>query len=158
MAAESRTRLGAANLRRFRPEDADAVMAIVAESPEAASWSKESYLRFGEADGSLALVIDVGGQIAGFLVGRRVGDQAEVFNLAVKYACRCKGHGTGLLKAALQELTLQGALSVYLEVRESNTGAIAFYEKQGFSKSGYRKGYYRDPDEAAVVMQKKLTV
>jgi ribosomal protein S18 acetylase RimI-like enzyme len=44
-----------------------------------------------------------------------------------------------------------------MEVRESNAGAIAFYQKQGFSKSGRRPGYYRDPVEAAILMEKKLT-
>ncbi len=51
------------------------------------------------------------------------------------------------------EFRLERRKSAYLEVRESNTGAIAFYEKQGFAKTGRRKGYYREPDEAAVTME-----
>jgi ribosomal protein S18 acetylase RimI-like enzyme len=46
---------------------------------------------------------------------------------------------------------------VFLEVRESNAPAIAFYLKYGLAKSGRRPGYYRDPAEAAIVMEKKLT-
>jgi len=46
---------------------------------------------------------------------------------------------------------------VFLDVRESNESAIAFYEKWGFCKKGRRAGYYHDPEEAAIVMEMKLT-
>ena len=61
-----------------------------------------------------------------------------------------------MLQLALEEIASGGGKTAYLEVRESNTGAISFYEKQGFSKTGLRKAYYRNPDEAAVTMEKKL--
>jgi ribosomal-protein-alanine acetyltransferase len=144
-------------VRRLRASDLEAVLEIEAESPEAANWSKESYLSLLGEDGSLALVMEEGGEITGLLVGRRVGDQADVFNLAVKYKHRRKRQGTRLLNAALQEFAGQGAQKVYLDVRSSNTKAIAFYEKHGFAKTGQRKGYYRNPDEPALIMQKKLT-
>jgi len=43
-----------------------------------------------------------------------------------------------------------------LEVRESNTRAKAFYRGLGFEEAGRREGYYRQPEEAAVVMRAKL--
>jgi ribosomal-protein-alanine N-acetyltransferase len=46
---------------------------------------------------------------------------------------------------------------VFLEVRESNRAAIAFYDKHGFAKTGRRVRYYQDPVEAAILMEKKLT-
>jgi ribosomal-protein-alanine acetyltransferase len=144
-------------VRRFRPEDGDAVTAIGNEAREAATWSRESYGKFAEENGSLALVLETNGWITGFLVGRRVRDQAEILNLAVGRKHRRKGEGTALLAAACVEFTLRSVRSVYLEVRESNTGAIAFYEKHGFAKTGLRRGYYREPDEGAVTMEKKLT-
>ena len=131
-------------------------MAIVAESPEAAFWSEESYVKLAEENQTLALVSQTDGEISGLLVARIVGDQAEVLNLAVGTKHRRKGEGTALLAAALDKFASTGGTSVYLEVRESNTGAIAFYEKHGFVRTGRRKGYYRNPDEAAVMMEKKL--
>jgi ribosomal-protein-alanine N-acetyltransferase len=145
------------SVRRFRAEDGDAVMAIGEEAPEAARWSRESYRKFAEENGSLALVLETNGEISGFLVGRRVRDQAEVLNLAVGVRHRRKGEGTALLEAALEEFASGGGKSVYLEVRESNTSAISFYEKHGFAKTGLRRGYYREPEEGAVTMEKKLT-
>jgi ribosomal protein S18 acetylase RimI-like enzyme len=57
----------------------------------------------------------------------------------------------------LEKLQRRGVRRVYLEVRESNTTAIAFYQKQGFSIMGRRPGYYREPEEAAVLMERRLT-
>ncbi len=157
MAVERGRERGSFFIREFRPEDADAVMALAAQAPEAATWSKESYVKFACEAGSLALVLEADGQIGGFLLGRLAADQAELLNLAVTSAHRRQGAGTALLARAIREWRPRGAKSVYLEVRESNTGAIAFYEKHGFAKTGLRKGYYRAPDEAALTMVKKLT-
>ena len=145
------------SVREFRPEDADAVLALAAQAPEAANWSKESYVKVASEVGSLALVLEANGQIGGFLLGRLVEDQAELLNLAVVASQKRHGVGTALLAKAIQEWRPRGAKTVYLEVRESNTGAIAFYKKHGFAKTGLRKGYYRAPDEAALTMVKKLT-
>jgi [ribosomal protein S18]-alanine N-acetyltransferase len=146
-----------ASVRKFLPNDADALVAIAKEAPQAATWSRESYVKFAGEEGSLALVLEICGEIRGFLVGRCIEDQAELLNLAVGVELRREGHGTALLAALLNEVASKGAKSVYLEVRQSNTGALAFYEKHGFAKTGRRKGYYREPDEAAVTMEKKLT-
>src|SRR6266705_2993706 len=81
----------------------------------------------------------------------------EALNLAVEPERRGKGEGGELLKKALEELRAQGARRVFLEVRESNETGIAFYAKRGFVKTGRREGYYREPEEAAVVMELKLT-
>jgi ribosomal-protein-alanine acetyltransferase len=148
---------GTAIVREFRLVDVDAVMAIAAQAPEAATWSKDSYVKFACEHGSLALVLESDGRIRGFLVGRLAADQAELLNLAVVAMQRRQGAGTALLAKAIQEWLPRGAKSVYLEVRESNTTAIAFYEKHGFAKTGLRKGYYRAPDESALTMVKKLT-
>jgi ribosomal-protein-alanine N-acetyltransferase len=157
VAVESDREHGTTIVRAFHSEDADAVMAIVEESPAAAIWLKESYIRFASEGGSLALVIQTRREIRGFLLGRVAADQAELLNLAITTKQRRKGAGTALLAKALEEWRSRGAKSAYLEVRESNTGAIAFYERHGFAKTGLRRGYYRHPDEPAVTMERKLT-
>lgn len=157
MGAERANRSTIAIVRNFLPEDAEAVLAIAAQAPAAANWSKESYLKFAREEGSLALVLEIDSQIQGFLVGRLAADQAELLNLAVTAAHRRKGAGKALLTHALREWLSRGAKAVYLEVRESNTSAIAFYEKRGFTAAGRRKGYYHQPDEPALTMVRKLT-
>ena len=128
MGNKSTGKPGAASVRKFRLEDADVVTSISEQSAEAANWSKESYLNFSQQIGSLALVAETDGNLSGFLIGRLTGDQAEILNLAVSASQRRRGNGHALLAAAHAEFALQGAQSVYLEVRQSNTAAIAFYK------------------------------
>ena len=46
----------------------------------------------------------------------------------------------------------EGAESVSLEVRPSNTAAIALYNSMGFEEVGLRKNFYRDPVEDALIL------
>ena len=146
-----------ARIRAFRREDIPGVASIGEESPEAASWTSENYETLDMSGGYLALVAETTGSVSGFVISRRMLDEGEILNLAVRRQDRRKGQGRALLSAALEQLQRGGVSRVYLEVRESNAAAIAFYQKQGFSKSGRRPGYYRDPAEAAILMEKNLT-
>jgi ribosomal-protein-alanine N-acetyltransferase len=148
-------------VRPFRTDDIEAVLAIGAESPEAAVWSREGYEKLLEQNGTVALVVDalsgeVQRQAAGFLTGRVVAAEAEILNLAVARDSRRRGYATALLQAAAEAFESQGAQRIYLEVRQSNAGALAFYMKHRFERTGVRKGYYHHPDEPAVTMSKPL--
>ena len=131
-------------------------MEILRESPEAASWSRDSFLEAVRDPGSLALVFESDRLVTGFLIGRLVQEQAEILNLAVAPNRRHQGVATRLLEAALAKFRLQATETAYLEVRESNAVGIAFYFRHGFSPVGRRKDYYQGPTEAAVTMAKKL--
>lgn len=145
---------GAATVRPLHAEDVDAILRIASESPEASNWSKESYAAFFTQSGALGLAIEAAGEIAGFLIGRQVADEAEILNVAIKRAYRRRGHASALLAVALEALRSSGAQSVYLEVRQSNAAAIAFYTKHGFAITGSRRAYYRNPPEDAIMMRK----
>jgi ribosomal-protein-alanine N-acetyltransferase len=143
-------------VRRFLPQDAGAVQEITKRSPEAAQWSRESYSALSDP-GHVAWVGEAGGAVCGFFVVRMVGDEAEILNLAVDPTKRRVGVANALWNEAVAEFRRKGVRSVFLEVRESNTAAIHFYEKQGFARTGLRAGYYREPAEAAVLMFRELT-
>ena len=143
-------------VRKFEVRDATAVEAIIAKSPEAAAWTLNSLERL-RLRGEVAWVIDTSGAVCGFLVIRTVAQEAEILNLSVDPVRRRTGNATALLLEALKECRELRVKKIFLEVRESNVPAISFYEKHGFAKMGLRKGYYREPYEAAVTMEKKLT-
>lgn len=157
MAAELRGKEERAATRILRPEDAKAVAKILLQSLEAVFWSEASVRDVLGWKGILGLAREARGEVVGFLIGRQVGDEAEVLNLAVAPASRRKGEGGALLRAAIVEFRKRRASRVFLEVRESNAAGIAFYEKHSFFRVGQREGYYRDPAEAAIVMEIKLT-
>jgi ribosomal-protein-alanine N-acetyltransferase len=156
MGAEAKREHAAITVRAFVPPDAAAVAGILKESPQAADWTEASIRDSAGWRGSVALVSERDGTVTGFIIGRQLADQAEILNLAVSLKKRRKGEGGALLKAALDQLRAQQVRSVFLEVRESNETAIAFYAKHRFSKRDMRLNYYRAPEEAAVVMEKKL--
>jgi ribosomal-protein-alanine N-acetyltransferase len=143
-------------IREFRAEDASEVTRILREAPEAANWTEESYRESLELPGIAAFVSEGDGGVTGFLIGRHVADEAEILNLAVAPLARRRGEAGRLLKAAMHEFQARGVSRVFLEVRESNVTGITFYERRGFFKTGRRAGYYRDPEEAAIVMEMKL--
>jgi [ribosomal protein S18]-alanine N-acetyltransferase len=142
--------------RRFESRDAAAIENITKNSPEAAQWSPESYARLCE-QGGLVWVAESAGAIAGFLAARVTSQEAEILNLAVDPANRRAGIATALLRQAFAEFHRHRATQIFAEVRESNAGALRFYEKQGFLGTGRRPSYYQNPAEAAVLLVRKLT-
>ena len=157
MGGEREDDSGLIGIRPLGLADISKVISITEECPEAASWSKESYEKLFGLDGFMGFVNEVAGRMNGFVVGRKVVDEGEILNLAVCKGDRRQGKGQALTAAILEQFHRRGVNKVFLEVRESNATAIAFYEKQGFAKTGMRPAYYREPEEAAALMEKKLT-
>ena len=56
------------------------------------------------------------------------------------------------MKSLFQYGKDQEMQAIYLEVRASNEGAIAFYEDLHFHVTGRRKGFYSHPREDALLM------
>ena len=140
----------------MRREDSAEVSRILQQSPEAVSWAERSLEESADSATGVALVSESLGEITGFVLGRHIGDEAEILNLATLPEKRRRGEGRALLEKALAEFQTRGVRRVFLEVRESNVKAIAFYKKHGFSEAGRRKAYYREPEEAALLMEKQL--
>ncbi len=111
----------------------------------------------GEAH-TIGLVAEDGfGALAGYLLARVVLDEAEVLSVAVGSEWRRQGLGRRLLEQALEEMGAQGVLSVWLEVRPSNEGALALYHAANFVAVGRRRSYYRRPVEDAMVLRRALS-
>ena len=156
MGSETRRADVTAMIRAFRAEDAAAAATIAGEAPEAANWEENSYREALNWSGVVAVICGHDGKITGFIIGRQVGNDAEILNLAVTRTRRRQGEGKALLHAAMGEFRTRGVSRVFLEVRESNESGIAFYGKHGFTRKGRRPGYYHTPDEAAVLMERNL--
>lgn len=90
-------------------------------------------------------------RILAFLVARRVGNEWELENIVVATGSRRRGIGRRLLEDLIKQARTKDVTSIFLEVRQSNLGARAFYNKLGFVEFGSRKGYYSHPSEDAVL-------
>ncbi|MCA0376431.1 MAG: ribosomal protein S18-alanine N-acetyltransferase [Gemmatimonadetes bacterium] len=139
-------------LRAMRPDDVDGVAAIEGEA-FSDPWPARAFrdlLRHPSARLRVALE---GGTLLGYCVVMRALDEGEVANIATAPTARRRGVAALLLDDAMSALARDGVTSLFLEVRESNTAARALYASRGFRAVGRRRGYYRLPDEDALVLR-----
>ncbi len=83
---------------------------------------------------------------SGFIMSRRVLDEAEILSIAIDPKARLRGFSHALLQHHLEELARFGIRTLHLEVDENNTAALALYRRAKFEITGRRRGYYAQPD------------
>lgn len=83
---------------------------------------------------------------AGFVLSRRIGDEAEVLSVAIAPDLRGRSCGRPLIAGHIESLARVGVRRIHLEVEEGNVRALALYRRAGFQEVGRRVGYYLKPD------------
>lgn len=127
-------------LRPMREDDLDAVMAIEVRAYPF-PWTL-GILRDCLRAGHPAWVLLRDGQVVGYFLMSVAAGEGHVLNVCVAPEQQGQGYGRKLLRAILQLARGHGAERVFLEVRPSNTGAIALYFDMGFNEIGRRPRYY----------------
>jgi tRNA threonylcarbamoyl adenosine modification protein YeaZ/ribosomal-protein-alanine acetyltransferase len=79
-------------------------------------------------------------------------DELHLNSVAVDERWRRHGAARTLLVHVFAEAAAAGARSATLEVRRSNTAALALYEGLGFKVEAVRRDYYQDPREDALIL------
>ena len=139
-------------LTRMRPAHLDAVLAIERQvyprpwstslfQAELAQWADRGYW-----------VVLVDGEVGGYGGVMMSGDDGHVTNVAVDPARQGDGLGTRLVLVLVEDAIERGARSLTLEVRQSNGRAQALYRRFAFGPVGFRKDYYADNHEDAIIM------
>ena len=96
------------------------------------------------------------GEVLGYIGLMFVLDEGYISNVAVVPGVRRQGVAEALIRALTVRAKEKQLSFLTLEVRESNTPAIALYDKCGFAAVGRRKNYYEKPTEDAILMTKLL--
>lgn len=79
-------------------------------------------------------------------------DEGHITNIAVRPDRRRLGYGEQVTRALMQLCADTGIAYLTLEVRRSNVAAQGLYRKLGFEAVGFRKRYYEDTGEDALIM------
>ncbi len=138
-------------IRQATLADLRAIIALEREAVSAAHWSEAAYRDIFKQDARIALVSnDQNGATQGFVIARINRQDCELENIVVADSARRQGMGSTLLQALIAGARRRSAARIFLEVRQSNAGARAFYEKFGFALDGRRKSYYSNPVEDAL--------
>lgn len=144
-------------MRPLNDRDIEDVLAIQASSPEIARWTLWDYERVARGEMAGWVAETEGGEIAGFLVARRISTDLEILNFAVRPAARRQGVGDALLGEAMRWAKSFEAQQAFLEVRVSNLAALRFYERHNFQVTGRRPRYYTEPIEDGLVLNATLS-
>ena len=139
------------SFREMKPEDADAVEEVEKAS-FAMPWSRKSFWEEAANERTYYLLALDDEKVIGYAGTWILDDEAQITNVAVAPAYRGKKVGAGLMENLIGEAKKRGATRMTLEVRPSNTAALALYEKFGFKDCGRRPHYYLDNGEDAVIM------
>jgi ribosomal-protein-alanine N-acetyltransferase len=89
-----------------------------------------------------------GGRVIGYQVAWLVAEEVHLLNVAVDPDARRRGVGRALVEEFLRLGRAQGSALALLEVRRSNAGAIALYERLGFETLRIRAAYYGNGEDA----------
>lgn len=141
-------------IREMTLDDIDEVAALE-EQTFSKPWSREGIFSFLIRQDVLLLIAEENKEIMGYCGVMTVLDEGDITNVCVAERARRRGIAAALVKEIIVRTQEQGITTLHLEVRKSNKAAISLYEKAGFVKDGYRKGYYESPAEDAVLMTRR---
>ena len=137
-------------LIRMQPSHIDGVKELLDVCFGSGAWSRASIAAELDKAGAYCAVAVDEDRVVGYIAYEVILDEGSLVELAVLPEYRRKGIGRRL--AELMLTSCEGVRTVCLEVRASNTAAVALYEVMGFERISVRRDYYDDPKEDAVIM------
>jgi ribosomal-protein-alanine N-acetyltransferase len=143
-------------LRAMRLDDIDAVVALESQAYEF-PWTLGIFRDCLRA-GYECWVLTLADEIVGYAVLSVAASEAHLLNVCVAGKHQSGGHGMRLVRRMIDLARWHHAERLFLEVRPSNTRAIAIYDHIGFNEIGRRPNYYpaRRGREDAIVMAIEL--
>ena len=108
---------------------------------------RQVYLKCSE----LAIVAEIKGQIAGYMMTRRLPDRGNIFSVAVAPAYRRRDVGGALFRYTVNRLNEWGIARVELEVRKTNETGTLFWTRMGFLPVSIIPNFYDDGSEALLM-------
>lgn len=141
-------------IMKIVPFSEDDVKGIVLIENEcfSAPWSEESVRAELENENARFLVAKAGDKVLGYIGVHEIAGEAYIANVAVSRKYRRFKIASVLMAEAESGAKIRGCEFISLEVRKSNSPAIALYEKRGYTVRGERKNFYSNPTENGIIM------
>ncbi len=118
----------------------------------AIAWSKKSFEAELKNENAVYRIAVSDGAVVGYGGFWRVLDEGDITNIAVLPEFRRCGVASRIMESLIKYCRQNGISKLTLEVRKSNTAAKQLYSKYGFKEIGFRKSYYADNHEDALIM------
>ncbi|MFW9844188.1 MAG: GNAT family N-acetyltransferase [Candidatus Thorarchaeota archaeon] len=149
------------NVREFKSDDIRHVVYINKQTlPE--NYPDQFFLGLHYHAPKAFLVAEVENEIVGYIMcriergissfGRMPVKKGHIVSVAVLDEHRHKGIGTTLIKGGMEAMTEYGSSEFFLEVRKGNEDAVSVYGTLGFSVHRVLRGYYRDGEDAYLMV------
>ena len=120
-------------IRRCRPEEAEAVLALWRESgATVSSTDTVEDLRRALDSPACVLVAESGGRLVGSVIGSFDGWRANLYRLVVRPECRRRGIARALVEEVTRCLARQGARRVGALVEKDQPLAMGFWAGVGY--------------------------
>ena len=142
------------SIREINEKDIDLCYEL--DSNTISLWSKKQWTKEFKKDGIKVFGILLSNYVIGICVFHVVLDEAQVNFFVINEKYRKKGFGTYLMKYLIKKCEKLNINKLFLEVSQTNTTAVKFYNRFDFSTVGIRRNYYKDGSDA-LLKEKKLT-
>ena len=140
-------------IRKMTEDDLDKVC-IIENEAFSVPWSRESIKNAMNNSDNIYIVSEEDGEVTGFAGFWKSYETADLCNIVVMEKYRKQHIGYKLLAEGIRLCKERGIERIMLEVRQSNTSAICLYQKMDFKEIGKRRGYYKEPVEDAIIMER----
>lgn len=132
------------------PENVEGVF-LVEKACFPTPWSLESFQNDLTNENAVYFCLEDDGKVIGYVGMWESFGEGNINNIAVLPEYRRKGYARLLLEHLISYGKKHKLTFLTLEVRESNAGARALYQKMGFSQVGVRKKYYERREDAILM-------
>lgn len=106
---------------------------------------------FEKNNGVSFYVIENDDVVIGYIGRYYFFQEAEVLNFVVDESYQRQGYGQKLFDKMVEDM--KDVKKITLEVRASNIKGINFYTKNGFKQVGVRKRYYKNGEDALLLLK-----
>lgn len=120
------------------------------------AWRRDTVAHDMEGSHSEYFVAEMDGKVVGYGCFWFVVDEGQLVNIGVRPEYRRQGFAEAILERGLEECRDRNMKTIFLEVRVSNSPALALYKKYNFRSLGVRKGVYDLPREDGYIMSREI--